>query len=101
MQIEWGDPLDHIFRYKYYQHIYGVQANIKANGAIDVSPYLPITVGNVKKHKLSEYRDAGLYRVWALDVVQDVASKIDNVESMDSVLDNSKTWFDNDIYRFN
>ena len=66
LQIEWGDPLDHFNRlpnnettgYKNCQYC------IKSNGDITITPYLPITVGNVRKHSLKEYWNNGYDNIW-------------------------------------
>lgn len=57
MKIEWGDPIEHLiamtnkFDLKY--------AAISAYGDIEVSPYIPIVFGNVKRHSFAEYLEAG------------------------------------------
>lgn len=61
--IEWGDPVLHIvsgrtgeLRLNFF--------NITAYGDIGVSPYLPVTFGNVNNHSIEEYLEAGLLDVW-------------------------------------
>jgi len=66
MGIEWGDPLDHIYRLPNNES-YGfknMQYEIKANGNITISAYLPIVVGNVRKHSLKEYWENGYDNIW-------------------------------------
>lgn len=49
----WGDPIDHFFMLQevdYLPHL-----SINAHGEIVLSPYLPITIWNLKKHTLQEY----------------------------------------------
>lgn len=96
--IEWGDPLDHIFRYKDILKNINTFVSIKANGSIAPSPYLPISVGNVKKHKLSEYWNCGLPRAWSLPQVKRLADNIMCIEDMGGDYEGvPNTWFDTDL----
>lgn len=96
--IEWGDPVDHLIRFRTLcKHL--VQfLGIKANGGIAPSPYLPLVIGNVRKHKLSEYWDAGLGRAWELDIVSNLAGRINCVADYNkSDADVPVVWEDSDI----
>lgn len=83
-QIEWGNPLDHLKRmpansqigYSTYMMI------IKSNGDIAVSPYLPIVVGNIRKHSLKEYWDAGFKDIWKNTNVINYASTIETIRDL-------------------
>lgn len=96
--ITWGDPLDHIFRYRSLYHELSTYVTIKADGSIAPSPYLPISVGNVRKHRLSEYWRKGLPRVWGIDIVQQISNEILSIYDM-AYTDSSspKPWYDQDI----
>ncbi|MEF3244807.1 MAG: hypothetical protein K6343_02335 [Caldisericaceae bacterium] len=61
--IEWGDPVDHLIRFPTIVEHCSTFVGVKADGSIQVSPYLPITVGNIRRHKFSEYWDKGLARM--------------------------------------
>ncbi len=96
--IEWGDPVDHLVRFRSLCEHCVPFVSVKANGGIAASAYLPLVVGNVKKHKLSEYWDAGLPRIWELELVKNLAKRIR------SIADYNKTepgvpivWKDRDI----
>jgi len=78
-QIEWGDPVDHLIRFRTLSKHCINFVSIKANGSIIVSPYLPLTVGNIRKHRFGEYWEAGLARIWELDIVNELASKITSI----------------------
>ncbi len=81
-QVEWGDPVDHLIRFRtVVQHCVAF-ANIKADGSIDASPYIPLIVGNVRKHRFSEYWDAGLPRIWERDEVKRLAARVLSVVDM-------------------
>ena len=49
---------------------------IKANGNIMVSPYLPISVGNIRRHAFNEYWNNGLSGVWNTKFIQDSVKNI-------------------------
>ena len=56
ISVEWGDPLDHMRRMP-LNASHGLKAycmEIKANGDLTVTTYLPIIVGNCKRHTLKE-----------------------------------------------
>lgn len=81
LTIVWGDPIEHYIRmpnnYKLGMRTYCME--IKANGDITVSTYLPIIVGNVRKHTLKEYWNAGYDKIWGNKFIQDYISRIDNI----------------------
>lgn len=67
MNIEWGDPLDHMRRMPHNANC-GFKSycmEIKSNGDITVTTYLPIVVGNCKKHTLKSYWDSGYDLIWS------------------------------------
>lgn len=81
--VAWGDPIDHLIRFSDMLDVCCPYVSIKANGGIAPSIYLPLVVGNVRHHRLSEYWEAGLARVWTLPVVKELAQQIRSVQSMD------------------
>ncbi len=98
IKFEWGDPVDHFIRFTEYNKECCPFVSIKADGGIAPSIYLPIIVGNVKKHSLTDYWKSGLGEVWKLDLIQRVGRKIKSVKeiNMDEI-DMPKTFKDNDI----
>ncbi len=93
MELEWGDPVDHLIRFRNLcQHCVNY-VDIRADGKIVVSPYIPIVVGNIRKHKFSEYWDAGLARVWELPIVKKLAKEICSVSDFIK----QKVYFEKDI----
>jgi MoaA/NifB/PqqE/SkfB family radical SAM enzyme len=98
MTIEWGDPVDHLIRFPSLLEHCNTFLGIKANGAIEVSPYLPITIGSVRNHKLSEYWDRGLARMWEIEEVKKMAQRVSSVEDMGKQGgDAPDVWYENDI----
>lgn len=97
-QISWGDPIDHLFRFREEKNMLATFISLKSNGNIEVSPYLPITVGNIRRHSLQEYWKAGLGCVWLLDVVKKLSNNIYSVADMGKQIDGVPlTWIEDDI----
>lgn len=84
VNITWGDPVDHIIRFANSDYCMD-QINIRANGDIVPSAYLPLVVGNIRKHTLLEYWDAGLGEVWQKNVVRYMAQQLRSVRDMESL----------------
>lgn len=65
--IQWGDPLDHMRRMPTNAeaglHTYVME--IKTNGDLSVTTYLPLVAGNCTRHTLREYWDGGYNLIWA------------------------------------
>lgn len=70
--VSWGDPLDHIYRmpenYKNDMNTYSVE--IRSDGKLSLSTYLPIVLGDLKKHSLKEYWLAGYNNIWGEKKIQ-------------------------------
>lgn len=96
--IEWGDPVDHLIRFRtLVQHCIN-HVNIHANGDIVPSPYLPISVGNIRKHSIGKYWDAGLVKIWEVPIVKEFAKKIPSVSDFGKrERDVPTVWFDKNI----
>jgi MoaA/NifB/PqqE/SkfB family radical SAM enzyme len=96
--IEWGDPVDHLIRFPTIVEHCSTFVGVKADGSIQVSPYLPITVGNIRRHKFSEYWDSGLARMWEIPKVKELARRVVSIEDMGRSNEGIPTvWFDEDI----
>ncbi len=80
--IEWGDPIDHLIRFRTLADQCVNFASIRADGAIQPSPYIPLSVGNVTRHRFSEYWHAGLPRLWQSPRVKEVAERVRAVPDM-------------------
>ncbi|MEW5706324.1 MAG: radical SAM protein [Actinomycetota bacterium] len=96
--VEWGDPIDHLIRFRTLVSACVPYVNIKADGSIVPSPYIPVSVGNVTKHKLSEYWEAGLIRAWQEPLVTQLASKVLSVSDFCKVEEGTPmVWLDADL----
>jgi MoaA/NifB/PqqE/SkfB family radical SAM enzyme len=94
--IEWGDPLDHIFRYREGNDSCYTTMSIKANGDIAPSPYLPLSIGNIRCHTLQEYWDSGYSKIWKLPILKKMASTLNTVDDMQCDSMGYNTWIDRD-----
>lgn len=81
-QIDWGDPIDHLIRFR-KKELMITNCVIRSNGELIVDPYLPIVLGNLKKHTFREYWEHGLYKMWQLEIVKKLAEKVLCVKEMD------------------
>lgn len=79
--VRWGDPVDHLIRFS-QMDLSVQQVMIRANGDIVCSTYLPLVVGNIRKHSLLEYWDAGLANVWSYNIPKKIAQCIKSIEDM-------------------
>lgn len=97
--VDWGDPIDHLIRFSEDAFACCTYFSIKANGCIVPSMYLPISVGNVRKNKLSKYWEHGLSRVWNIEFLRDIASEIRSISEMNcyEVRNLPVTFKENDI----
>jgi MoaA/NifB/PqqE/SkfB family radical SAM enzyme len=76
--VEWGDPIDHLYRMPNNSRLgfNSFSLEIRADGKLLVSAYLPIVVGDLKKHTLQQYWDAGYKKVWENACVSRLISDI-------------------------
>lgn len=81
INILWGDPLDHMRRMPMNANM-GITTyvlEIKTNGDLTVTSYLPVTAGNCTRHTLQEYWDAGYDNVWGNPCYTQYTDKIRNI----------------------
>ena len=57
--------------------------SISAYGDILVTPYLSISFGNIKRHSLRDYIDAGLKQAWQNSVLKEIVKNLHSTEDMD------------------
>lgn len=82
--IEWGDPIDHLIRFRTSMKSLFTFLHINADGTIPASSYMPLIIGNVRKHSLREYYDAGMISVWEQPYVQDIAKYYWSVNDLEA-----------------
>ena len=87
IEIEWGDPIDHMYRMPENASL-GLETysmDVKSNGDIGVSAYFPISVGNVKRHTLKEYWDAGYKKIWQNRKIKEMVKNIENINDFNKI----------------
>ena len=57
-------------------------SEIKSDGNLTASAYIPVTVGNLKRHSLKDYWKAGLGKVWDIPVIRELAEFVVCIEDM-------------------
>ncbi|URZ09327.1 radical SAM protein [Clostridium felsineum] len=91
-KIQWGDPIDHLIRFrtlvKSNPNICIDNCVILANGDISLSPYIPLVVGNIKKHSIIEYWNKGLPRAWEYTIPRELAKNIVCIADMKKKIPN-------------
>lgn len=80
LNIEWGDPIEHIYLATDIPRPVPMSLEIRSNLDIAPSIYLPISVGNLRKHTIKEYWDGGFDKVWGMPEVMELAKKIRTLE---------------------
>ena len=83
--IQWGDRIH--------------QCIIRANGDIVCSSYLPLVVGNIRKHSLLDYWNSGLAEAWSYNIPKKIAQSIKSIEDMKNPDENLPIlWKEEDIF---
>lgn len=82
MQVEWGDPIQHLEGYKIENNrMYFLTIN--AFGDILSSVYLPIDFGNLKHNSLNQYIDSGLSKVHHFKTLRAMVDLVNGSKNMD------------------
>ena len=89
--LEWGDPIDHliVFKNHFGSKSYTDSICILSDGSITPSIYLPATFGNLKRHTLSEYWEAGLNKIWKSEEVKKMVSELMSISNMSTPSNNT------------
>lgn len=90
MIIEWGDPLEHIYLARYMPRSEPIVMEIRANGDIAPSIYLPVSCGNLKKYTIKDYWFAGFNNIWSNKYVKNLAEGITTIEDFKDM--SHRTW---------
>ncbi len=76
MEVEWGDPVDHMIRFGQYYSMIPYTMHISSDGYLMPSVYLPIVLGNIRRHRIDEYWQAGLNTAWQVRLVRELAYRV-------------------------
>lgn len=82
----WGDPLDHMRRMPVNAAL-GLSTyimEIKTNGDLTFSSYLPVIAGNVNRGTLKEYWDNGYKSIWANERFTRYTEQIKNIYDLET-----------------
>ena len=100
MDLQWGNPLDHLNKEMREKTLKHGTASINAYGHITVSPYLPLYLGNIREHSLKDYWENGLGNVMSWKFVEnmDISSVERNIPEnyLDKSLDFDLIKYKND-----
>ena len=80
--ISWGDPIDHLIRFRTIIKHCVDNCVILANGDISLSPYIPLIVGNIRKHSIIDYWNNGLAKVWEFNIPKELAKNVVSISDM-------------------
>lgn len=80
--VTWGDPVDHLIRFAQFYDAVCHDVQITSDGYLTPSPYLPLFLGNVRRHSLSEYWRAGLARAWDHELVRGLAFEVRSIDDL-------------------
>lgn len=82
IRADWSDPLDHLRRFITLNFKNNIFSEIKSDGNLTASAYIPVAVGNLKRHSLKDYWKAGLGKVWDIPVIRELAEFVICIEDM-------------------
>ena len=85
IEFQWGDPLDHMRRMPVNASL-GMKSymmEIKTNGDLTFTSYLPVSAGNCADHSLREYWDAGYDRIWGDERFTKYSGQIRNIYDLE------------------
>lgn len=91
MSISWGDPLNYMYRFLINRRITPMVLGILSNGDLTVTPYLNITVGNVRKHNLKDYWYNGINKAYGNDIIVNTIKKCITLEDLLRYSDENRT----------
>lgn len=83
MITEWGDPIEHLTSGSMEVKRKNLAVNIDSYGNIEISPYIPIRIGNIKKHSLLSYWEKGLNDIWSVPFVKSLCKEIKSTDEME------------------
>ncbi|MDP4145192.1 MAG: radical SAM protein [Bacillota bacterium] len=88
LKVAWGDPIDHLIRFRTVIKHCVDNCVVLANGNVVLSPYIPLVVGNIRKHSILEYWNNGLGNAWEYNIPRELAKNIVNISDMNKEFEN-------------
>lgn len=89
--VYYTDPLNHIYYFSNGFPFTGME--IKHNGSLIASPYIQLYLGNVLKHKIIEYWNAGWENIWQTKLFRDIYElykQCNDIDKINKILSNIK-----------
>lgn len=81
LSLEWGDPMEHIYA---MAHGYNIRSlSISAYGDLMISPYIPISFGNIRNNSLSAYIDHNVLKSFTSQGIKDLLLKMSESGNLD------------------
>lgn len=77
-----GDPIEHLITIGNGNTALG-SLHLSAYGEILVSPYIPLSIGSVRKHTFSEYLEANLLDDYNTELIRKIVSLVQDEQSLD------------------
>ena len=97
-RIDLGDPINHLVVYSRMNDnisSYTEAVSITANGDIYVSLYLPLIMGNVRKHSFKYYWENGLSKIWRQKSLREMAYQYTSVKDLNKHIEQSRDYIKN------
>lgn len=83
LNLEWGDPLEHLFLVLFHKRKYPIVMSIASNGDLTLTPYIPIVLGNIKEMSLLDIWQGGYNKVWANQEILSIIKKVNSVYDLE------------------
>lgn len=81
-KFDYGDPLEHIYLYRNNYLAATPSFEIKSNGDVQLSCYIPYIYGNATQHTLKELWNMGLNYIWREPKFNKIVSKINTLDDL-------------------
>ena len=88
LDLEWGDPLEHLFLVLYSKRKYPIVMSIASNGDLTVTPYIPIVLGNVTNEDLINVWESGYKKIWSNKEILDIIRKVKTIYDLEKFGEN-------------
>lgn len=83
-KFDYGDPLEHIYLYRNNPLAKTPSYEIKSNGDVQLSCYIPYIFGNVRDYTLNQLWELGLKDIWRDKRMQKIARSINTLDDIEN-----------------
>ena len=87
VKIQWVDALQPVYEAKTSPDYKASVLSIKPNGDLSAYPYFPLELGNITRHPITRYLEAGFEDAWRLDIMEEFSKKLTSVAKMNDLSD--------------